>query len=250
MNTQYNIEKWAAETTVGKNLFIWKFFLKGKEMPGWELSESYVREDSKNVVVKEYYWGNKENTDQSIKMDVFETSSWKDAQRLLLTLLENHMAINLTEARDRKIELGDVAYTGLGEIVQHILFARANMVVIVNSIGKKDISVDTIAKKLDELFYTIPGPSETGLLPPINLFSVTLDKLYLNQKAGLKIEASDLLGSSAWFKFYSENGEVLKEDGNLFFIPSSRGENQLSVFAIGENGLLDRKTIVLRTEES
>ena len=246
MNNQYDIKKWEQAGT--GNLFIWKFFLAGKEMSSWKLTESFDRDKFRNGTVKEYYLENNENKDEAVKIDIIECASGSDARETLLFMLQNHMGPMLPAASEKNIRFGDAAYTGLADIEQHILFIRANMLVVLNSIGNKDIPVTEIAGRLDEIFYKKPQPTEKGISPFIASFSLAEQISILRDRKAqvINIKVIDLLERPVWFKFFIEKGEIFSENDQLFFTGDTTG-NKLSVFATSENGFVSEKTIDLET---
>lgn len=243
MNNTYDKNKWEASGM--KNLFIWNFFLDGHEVPGWIISEKNIRNEIGNVSIHEYYWHNKTSNDEAIKIDIFEYPSWKVAQENLLEMLKNHMAPQLPEVNAEKKHPGDIAYAGTGKTLQHMLFVRANMLVILNSIGNKDIPVNEVADIIDEQFYSQPKPVEKVIGPLIEKFSVTDRKKSVtnNEAINLEIAATEPLNKPIWFKFFADQGEFFRENDQIFFIPAQKEMKRISVFVITENGISAEKII-------
>ncbi|MBI1811114.1 MAG: hypothetical protein HYR78_04145 [Nitrospirae bacterium] len=179
---QYNIRKWAEQAGVGKPLLIWKFFMAGKEIPEWTLIKALPEEIQKDKRTITYMWQKgKGKGEELIRVDVIESVSWRRTHEILLEQLTgDYQAFQLPEAASRKIELGDVAYTGFGETIQSTIFARANMIVRIHSVGKQNISIVDIAKQVDNLFISKPKPSEKGVIPVVEGEKV----YFLSEKAG------------------------------------------------------------------
>ncbi len=240
MENYYNIKKWEEAST--KNLFVWKFFLGGNEVPEWKLTEVRTTEGFKEGIAKEYYWENKEQKEEAIKIDIIECYSWQKAEEMLMNIVNNHMAPRLAETK-----IGDTSYTGFGDVLQHIIFVRANMVVVLKSIGKKDISVKEFSAILDELFYSKPIASEKGVLPAIASFSIADRHVNITEKNAFKLEvtATDPLERPLWYKFFADNGEFLSTEGEIYFIPADGLKGMISVYATNENRFITTKTIDL-----
>jgi hypothetical protein len=89
-------------------------------------------------------WRHGENTEELLAVDLFECVSIKAAHDQLLEALAN-MESDAIE-RTEKNAPGDIAF-GLGDTM--ILFARANMVVLVRNAGPKIVPVSAVARELD-----------------------------------------------------------------------------------------------------
>jgi hypothetical protein len=231
-----------------KDLFIWKFFLAGNEVPGWSLTESNTTEENKNKITREYYWQSNQGEDEAVKIDVIECPSRQEAQKTLLNMLENHMAMSLPEfSFGNNTRLGDAAYAGSGKLQIHVLFIRANMVVVINSIGEKDIAVPQIAVTLDEIFYQKPKPSEKAGLPVITEFAKTKQVINVKDRkaTGISIEAADPSGRPVWFKFFIGDGEIFRENDHIFYTAGDNKENRLSVFVTNDRGEVSVQSIII-----
>lgn len=237
MNNYYDIRKWEEQSS--KGLFIWKFFFAGRELPGFKLKEVITAGASPRFPIKEYYWQNDKTEGESIKIDVLEYSSAEEARLGLLNELHNHMAHALPELSTRGIRLGDVAYTGMSEVLQHILFIRANLLIVMNSIGNKNIPVVETAQRLDEWIAGKPRTIEKGVVPVIHSFSMDDQGSYIKDKRSnlLRVEAADPLERPLWFKFFAESGELFSQEGQVFYNPVPGKTSAITVYAINENGM-------------
>jgi len=242
MPDRYDINKWKENSM--KNLFIWQYFMGGHELAGWQLKEVRPWDVTTEKAVQ-YYWENTSDKDEKIKIDIIECQSWLHAQQQLLGLLRQHMYIHLPEAGKKEIRVGDAAYAGDGVEPQHLLFVRANVVVVLNSIGRKRVPVAKSALQLDNLFYDKPLLKVTGVSPVIESFSLDRQEKKINDQdaAQVIIKASDPLRRPLWYKLQASRGEILMDDNKLhvLFVP---GEPvQLTLYTSNENGDTAEKTI-------
>lgn len=246
---QYDLQKWAGQTETGKHIFIWKFFMRGREIPGWKLIKiipDHVYKDRRTLT---YMWQKVDSkTEELIRIDIIESHSWRKSHEALLELLGGYQAPQLPEASSRKIEVGDVAYAGFGEIMQSVVFTRANMIIRIHSVGKQNVSVVDIAKQMDNLFVTKPKLSEKGVIPEIELFSSERTATKRDESVALNIKARDPLDRQLWYKFIAEQGEFFVEDEKVWFLPEKIGQPQLSLFAVNENGFVSGKNLVIKVE--
>ncbi|MBI5027120.1 MAG: hypothetical protein HZC12_10435 [Nitrospirae bacterium] len=223
--------------------------MRGKEIPEWTLIKSIPEEIYEGGRFLTYMWKRiKSDAEELIKIDIVESVSWHRAHETLLELLGEYQALQLPDAASRKIELGDVAYIGFGETIQSAIFARANMIVRIHSVGKQNVSVVDIAKQMDNLFVTKPKLSEKGVIPEIELFSSERTATKRGERVALNIKARDPLDRPLWYKFIAEQGEIFVEAEKVWFLPEKIGQPQISLFAVNENGFVSGKSLVIKVE--
>jgi hypothetical protein len=235
MPDRYDINKWQENGM--KNLFIWQYFMGGHELAGWQLKEVRPWDISTEKVVQ-YYWENSTDIEQKIKIDIIECRSWLHAQEQLLVLLQQHMHVHLPEAGKKEIRVGDAAYAGDGDEPQHLLFVRANIVAVLNSIGKRRVPVAKAALQLDNLFYDKPLLQVTGVIPVIDNFSIDKQEKKINDRdaALLTIKANDPLRRPLWYKLVASQGEILMQDNKLQVLSVPGEPLQLTLYVSNENG--------------
>lgn len=244
MSNGYDIEKWKANSR--KDIFLWQYYMSGYELPGWQLKEIRPWENMPGETVTQYYWQSNSNKEELIKIDIIECRSWIQALDKLLERLRQHMHIRLPEAREKIIPVGDAAYAGDGAEPQHILFARANVVAVINSIGRKVVPVAKMALQLDSIFFETPRLTESGVLPVIESFDASYNERKEENLVQLRVKATDPLRRPLWYKFISNGREIIKADDDNVYVLSSPGLlNQVSVYVINENGNTVGRTIDL-----
>jgi len=59
----------------------------------------------------------------------------------------------------------------------------------------------------------------------------------------LRIEASRPEYRRVWYKIISTTGEIVESDGQLRFLPAFRGPHELTVYAIGPDRGVSRKSL-------
>jgi hypothetical protein len=80
---------------------------------------------------------------------VSEYSSPQAAQEALIDRLSECMAMQLPNGEEKGLHIGDVCFIGHGDPVDEIFFVRRNLLVHVQSIGQKTVSVVDLAKNID-----------------------------------------------------------------------------------------------------
>jgi hypothetical protein len=122
------------------------FNIDGSEIRRWSLQRVQREERAKPPVIRSI-WRHGETMNELLAVDVFECASVKAAHDQLVEALAN-MESDAIERRTEKNALGDIAF-GLNDTM--ILFARANMVVLVRNAGPTIVSVSAAARELDQL---------------------------------------------------------------------------------------------------
>jgi len=236
MDKQYDITKWPAS----KNLFAYQFFLTDHDIPGWHVREKVVFEEMRTGQQTNYYLENKATKDEVIKVDAFEFTSWKEAHENMLHQLHEHMAPSLPELQGRNGNLGDVAYTGFGETVQHLLLVKANLLFIINSIGKRNVSVSEVARALDRTLTFSPGPEE-NLFRDMVKFEVTVTRSASNAPGSFELSIVNQQ-QLTWFKFFAEAGEFNRMADKIYYT-SDTNYNRISIIGTSDLGFNSMKVL-------
>jgi hypothetical protein len=244
----YSTEEWAAQTSLGRKVFALRFHFQGREIPGMQLYETAEPYMLGDLQITEYYWQEDANPQEAIKVDVIEAPDWISAQRFLLTDLQSRMGINLPEASRKKIAVGDVAYVSDSELTQSIVFSRANLVIKVNSIGRKPIDVTPAAEAIDKLLGATPRSPEKGIGPRITAFSLGNTRTAEGKPVPITIEGFDPLEKSVWYRFHAEHGHFKRTGKKLEFTASRKGEQTITVHAFNAYGASDGNSGVLTVE--
>ena len=122
------------------------FTFDGAEIRGWKLHRVQRAEGAQPPVVRSL-WRRGESASELLAIEVFECASVKAAHDQLLEALSN-VESDAVERRTGRNVLGDVAF-GLAETM--LLFARANLVILIRNAGPTVVEVETVARELDAL---------------------------------------------------------------------------------------------------
>lgn len=95
------------------------------------------------------YFGHKTNKKQRIMVRVSECNSHEDARMALLREISFSSAITLPRLDARGIAVGDIGFTGHGEVPTRIIFVRNNVLIDIRSIGDEPVSVAEFAEAAD-----------------------------------------------------------------------------------------------------
>jgi len=116
----------------------------GSEIPGWTLVRTQRKEETKPPSVHSM-WRRDEAGEELISVRITESANVAAAREHLLEELGNFES-PVIRRRTGPDAVGDVSF-GLGDTM--ILFALANLVVVILNAGPKVVSVTSIAKALE-----------------------------------------------------------------------------------------------------
>ena len=145
LERRYAVTKWPARGGRGQRL-LKSLDLKALEIPEWTLDRA-KRDDRVRPRAIHSLWRRGESTHELLALDVFECESVQAAHDHLLELLGN-LESGAVERKTEKTAPGDVAF-GLGDTM--VVFARANVVVMLRNGGPRVLPVNGVARKLDAL---------------------------------------------------------------------------------------------------
>lgn len=225
-------ERWRDSTSLDENLFIWKFFLGGNELPGWHVVRIQPNEKAAWSPSIESMWQrNDEGGEELLNLNIFQCPSRMAAHEFLLQLLSDFQSTRV--ARKEQIEVGDVAFGGPEDTF--LLFTRANLVLLMRNAGRELISITEIARHFDRDLVSKPETMEVKVAPEIRRFYSPAIKFQVGVNVPLEVEAFDPLKRPLWYKFFSRFGEVLLEEGRLVYRPTIAGSQEVILFAINAN---------------
>jgi hypothetical protein len=221
---RYGFDQWSEPQRGVEALFVWRLALGGDELPGHRLVriETVGHPDAPAIAS---LWSADEKEALLVRVDVTEAPSVPAARAELLRVLG--------EFQSPKIERidgpGDVAFGPAG--FRTVVFARANVVVLVRNAGGDVESVEKPARELDELLRAGPGPNRSSVRPVIGRAAAEVR----GREARLVVDAEDPLGRRLWFRFSAESGEFRAEPDGIVFSPEGEGTHVVEVAAINEN---------------
>lgn len=121
------------------------FGFDGSEILGWTM-ERVRRDESAQPTAIRSLWRQGESISELLAVDVFECASVKAAHDQLIEALGNFES-DAVERRTGKNAVGDVSF-GLRDTM--VLFARANLVMLIRNAGQTVVRVNAVAREIDK----------------------------------------------------------------------------------------------------
>lgn len=226
LRERYGFEAWSRAGEPAEALFIWKYFLSEGDLPGYKserIDETEAGEGWPRSIRS--LWRNQDDPEAVLSALVFEADARDSARALLLRALGQFQAI--LEPREGIGEVGFAAGEGA------IVFALANLVIVLRTAEGKPVSMAGVAQRLEGQIRTRP---EVGGKVVPDIEELALGPERPDGTLPLSLRAVDPLGRPVWFKLFTAGGEALEREGELVFRAYGPGPRELTVFAINENG--------------
>lgn len=243
LKERYNFDEWRDSNTLDQNLFIWHFFLRGDEFPNWqphqirELGPLPAGERTRSLggdigeaprLIQSVWRPSTGSAGVAFSLDSYECSSRSAAHELLIRILSNFQSPLV--ARQPKPTVGDVTFVHPGNGI--ILFARANHVIVIRSIGGTSVPVTDLARQFDNELIEKPPAPVSRVEPSIRSLRLATTELQVGSRVPLEIEAAQTPGQPLMYKLFAREGEVLTEEGQLLYEPTAPGEQDIEVYAV------------------
>ncbi len=240
LERRHAYESWQNRNALSENLFVWRFFLSGNEIPGWQAHRIQAVEAAGWPPGIQSIWHQPPaETETLLRVDVFECASRADAHAFLIQLLGEFQSPLI--GRRTEGAIGDVAFSHPGDA--GLLFARANLVLLIQNAGRELVAVDDVARRIDSELIIRPDRREVRVVPEIRRFEVAAAQGAAREGVLLEVEAADPLDRPLWYKFFSPSGEVLLAEGRLIYRAAASGPQEVTVYALNANGGAARQTV-------
>jgi hypothetical protein len=234
MNTQYNVEEWAAETTSGRQVFNYNYRMLGAEIRGWKLAKTVTMRESPEATERVYLWQSRSDPEREmVRVSITERSSWRSAQDSLAEQLHNSMRPDIPRGTRQLASVGDVNFIGrepYTDIPAAISFARGNLSVSVSSAGETHVDVSEIAMALDQALSAPPTERELergkAEAKPIRA-RVSAGEAYV-----LIESLPEAAPDGGWLKILAPDGELSREGNALIYVSPESGEKRVDTFLV------------------
>jgi hypothetical protein len=242
---RYHYQAWRNSTTLSENLFVWPASVPDDGFPGWSpLSNQMVTTTSGQApsdtrlplvyttprTMQSMWRGAMYSSNALMSVDLFQTASRRAAHELLLRLLGEFQSLLITRIPTN--EIGDVCFSGPGRHL--VVFARANLVLLMRNAGKDLISIEEPAYQFDRRLIERPTvrPESQSEIPELQV-------ALLPERTTARIEVVAPQELSM-VKFFSGSGEVHWLMGRLVYTSTRPGQQDLEVYGISPRGGMDR----------
>lgn len=245
LQRRHSFQEWHDRNTLDESLFIYNFLLTEDLLPGWRRQRlQRLTLEGMPPLLRSIWQDAGGASDLLLKIDAYNGASRSAAHALLLQLVGNFQSA-LVE-RQPELDLGDVAFSQPGDAV--VVFARANLVFFMASVGDRLAPVESLARQLDAKLIERPEGAASGarsvlmreLRVPASVSVGTALPLAVDLKVADAAEVS--------WKFFSQRGDVVLEGDKLLFQARQPGEAEISAFASRAQAPVRHRRLRLRVE--
>jgi hypothetical protein len=230
---RYRFDEWRDTRATDEPWFVWRFFLGGNELSGQRaLRIERIEGPGLGSAVRSI-WGRDEDDAAGgplLRVELYEAPSRAEARELLLRRLAQFQS-PLVERRSEAP--GDVAFGMPGN--RSLVFARANMVVLVANAAAEVDTVEPAAKQLDRLITAIPDVALSPVRPEIRTAEVADATPALGEPVRVELEAEDPLGRPVWFRLSARGGEFFAREDSVFYTPEAEGRHTIEIASVNGN---------------
>ena len=233
LRERHGFDEWRDARPTGEALFIWRFFLAGRELPGRRaLRVENVEAPGVSPSIRSIWGTEPEDADAPLfRVDVYEAASRVEARELLLHRLAQFQSPLIERRREAP---GDVAF-GMPDD-RSLVFSRGNMVVLVLNAGDNVETVEPVARELDHLFSAPPDVAHSPVRPEIRRAGVAVAREPTpGAPVPLVLEAEDPLGRPVWFRLSAKHGDFFAAEDGVFYTPETEGTHAIEIAVLNEN---------------
>ncbi|MHC4618921.1 MAG: hypothetical protein ACYTEQ_14350 [Planctomycetota bacterium] len=246
LKERYDFGEWQNRNNLTENLFIWRFSLLHDQFGNWKASRMRTLEaptepgaelllgreievqGQRSRLVQSVWQQAEGGADAVLSVDAYEFASRAAAHEALVRMLAEFQSPQVKLRQD--IPVGDVAFSHPGGRI--ILFARANLVLVLRTIGRTDVPVMDIARQLDVDLTSKPVQSAGLAAPAIRRCQVSEEETEVENPVRLDLDVAQTEETPVMVKIFSKQGQVVFQEGGPVYRPSSSGEEVLEVYAI------------------
>jgi hypothetical protein len=233
MESQHDIEQWAAETDLGRHIFNYNFRMTGNELRGWELLKTVNLQSEPGVTERVYMWQKKKSEGQQlVRISIAELPSWWNAQGQLSNELDHSMRPDIPRGTGKLANTGDINFIGKppeSKVVASMLFTRGNLSVSISSAGEKSVDVSKIAALLDHMFSEPPDKAdvEKGTVAALSPKSLQVRE---NEAFTVIETIPEPVARGGWLKVIAPDGELRREDDALVYVSPKSGRKRIGKY--------------------
>jgi hypothetical protein len=252
LKRRHGYHAWRERNTLGEDLFVWRFFLSGHELSGWEAARVRVIEPEPPPeaepgvraslgplagqwprVVTAIWRRADHHPDVLVQVDAFECASQAAAHEFLVRALGEFQSPDIT--RQETGGPGDVAFTG--ERAAVVLFARANLVLFARSCGRELVEVAGVVRDLDAHVIRKPAVRPGTSQPEVmRRFEASAAPHAVGVDVPLDLEITDALGRPLMYKFFWRQGQMHLTGGRPTYRSRAVGLQSIDVYALSPEG--------------
>lgn len=253
LKRRFDFAGWQGITTLPLHLLLWRYRMRGTELPGWEIrsARALVLPQAGRFLPSVWQHSGAVHG-EAVRLDAYECASRDAAHETVIRLLGEFTAPVVRRLTD--LELGDVAF-GPAEQGRAVLFARANLVFLVATAGALQGSVVPLAQSLDrDVVSKPPTVARARAAPP----AAGAQRVVLGTSLPIELETAiaqsrrDLTrplaveeSAEPQHKLFSRGCELFAEQGTVRAAPIQTGRQDVEVYTLAPGAAWQRRDIAI-----
>lgn len=233
MKTQYDLEKWAAETTRGRQVFNFNFRMLGTEIKNWKLLKVVTLQEDPDTTARTYIWQSaRDPEDELVRVDITERHTWQRAQESLHNHLVHCMRSDIPRGTKSLAQLGDVVFASREPKTDSpgaISFARGNVCVTLSSVGAKHVDVSEVAALLDRILSE-PPPAADVEKGRARAHVPKLTTLKARRSVTVIDKLPKAVPRGGWLKVIAPDGELSRKGDALLYVSPEGGKKSIATY--------------------
>jgi hypothetical protein len=253
LHKRYQFENWAGTNAMELEMFVANFHLAAFLAAGWVPLRTTQSTGPDGLTAAQSIWRHEDDA-ALVRIDCFETRSRIAAHQQIPIVLSQFQTSNLERAT--ATGPGDVAFEIRSDKKsESIVFARANLVLLLANAGREKVEIQKVAEILDLHICEKPTLTEEFLsrgTSPIQL-EIAADQTALARtvqggrprfakNSPVKFRILDECSESRTHKVFSHT-EIQAENNNLVTTPIASGCCVLEVFSITDDGNVSQEKL-------
>ncbi|HBZ65602.1 MAG TPA: hypothetical protein DEO70_02105 [Bacteroidales bacterium] len=147
LKADYNYQNWQKKIKIPNKV------LK-RYLPNHSLISDFILEKRRAIPDANHrfidYFQHKNDKDIRVAISISLFSTIEEAHDGLIHILCNCSAPNIPTGKEKGIDVGDISFCGLHDIQTAIFYTRNNVLIKIESVGRKDYPINRIAEIIDK----------------------------------------------------------------------------------------------------
>jgi hypothetical protein len=231
LERHFEFASWRESAAPGRRFFFSEFFLADYIMSSFQLDSLQKSKADATPSSVHSLWSRAFHEGTLFRIDLYETESWQDARKGMMTILSTLQEPGLV--RQHIEGLGDVTFAD--PTFKDVLFAAGNLVFYLRNVCSDSGPVIDIGRSITQKIFSSPE-IEPGAPDTVRRFSFETSEGAIAIKIRLREEPAHPLAPPRLYRFIADAGEVSLDHGKLFYLPRFAGVHELRIFAIDGQG--------------
>jgi hypothetical protein len=250
LKQQYQFGEWVGRRTTPFGLFIHGLFVPSTVLSEWYAAHSRrLVQPNRPIYIRTLWAANESAREPSLVTEIYECDSMLTAHETLLALTAGFQVPMLKLGADAE-GLGDIWLQAANDSC--MLFARANLVVVISPLQSVGSAVIQSAERIDMFIKDRPA-AETLSADSSRLTAPTETKTLkapIGRHTTLDIPGiqTDRASDAVCVKIFYDKGQVFREANDVVFDPETSGDANIDMYELNPDGAVRNRAVNVHVE--